>query len=172
VVRDRHLVVEVNPSSNRIIGPMASMQEHPVFRLTLDKEGHPVHEGRVTVNTDDPGVFATSLSHEFFLLGEVLLDRGIPESEVMAWLEWLRKSGFDYSFLRTLPDCNDRSIKDILDYLEKRYRHLNRNVKDESRKYIPPELRINQRKTKEEELIFLKEKISLLEKKLEYNLRI
>lgn len=169
VVRDRHLVVEVNPSSNRIIGPMASMQEHPVFRLTLDKEGRPVHEGRVTINTDDPGVFATSLSHEFYLLGEVLLDRGVPETEVMGWLEWLRQSGVDYSFLRTVPGCQDKRVQDILECLEKRYRPLNRGVKGESRKYMPPESRIKQYRTPGDEFNRLKERIKELEKKCEVN---
>lgn len=169
VVRDRHLVVEVNPSSNRIIGPMASMQEHPVFRLTLDKEGRPVHEGRVTINTDDPGVFATSLSHEFYLLGEVLLDRGVPEAEVMGWLEWLRQSGVDYSFLRTLPGCEDKRVNDILESLAKRYRPLNRSVKGEPRKYMTPESLIKQYRTPGEEFNRLKERIKELEKKCELN---
>ncbi len=167
IVRERHLVVEVNPSSNRIIGPMASMQEHPVFRLTLDKEGRPVHEGRVTINTDDPGVFATSLSHEFFLLGEVLLDRGIPETEVMAWLEWLRKNGSDYSFLRTLPDCKDERVRDILECLEDRYRPLARSVKDEPRRYMPPKSRIKQKRPVEEEFNRLKARLLELERKYE-----
>ncbi len=170
VVRDRHLVVEVNPSSNRIIGPMASMQQHPVFRLTLDKEGRPLHEGRVTINTDDPGVFATSLSHEFFLLGEVLLDRGVPETEVMAWLEWLRQSGSDYSFLRTLPDCKDERVRDILDCLEKRYRLLNRKVKGDSRRYMPHGARFKQHPhSPAEEFELLKERIRTLERRLGKN---
>jgi hypothetical protein len=165
IVRDLHLVVEVNPSSNRVIGPMASMQDHPVFRLTLDKEGHLAREGRVTINTDDPGVFATSLSHEFFLLGEVLLDRGYPEEEVMQWLEWLRQKGGDYSFLRTLPGGKDERIRDILACLEKRYKPLTRRVKGESRRYLPPKSPIKQKEPMWEEFKQLKDRIAELEKK-------
>jgi hypothetical protein len=164
IVRSRHLVMEVNPSSNRIIGPMASMQEHPIFRLTLDKEGRPIQEGRVTINTDDPGVFATSLSHEFFLLGEVLLNRGVPEAEVMQWLEWLRKSGEDYSFLRTLPDCRDKRVMNILKRLGKRYEPLNRSVKGESRRYKPLKSHNKQYKVPKEEFNRLKERLEELER--------
>jgi hypothetical protein len=167
IVQKLHLVVEVNPSSNRVIGPMASMQDHPIFRLTLDKEGRPVQEGRVTINTDDPGVFATSLSHEFFLLGEVLLDRGVPEPEVMQWLEWLRESGKDYSFLRTLPDCQDKRVQDILGCLTKRYRPLERRVKDEPRRYLPPKSHIKPEEPPGEELKRLIDRIEELERKYE-----
>lgn len=165
IVRNLHLVVEVNPSSNRVIGPIASMQDHPVFRLTHDKEGRLAREGRVTINTDDPGVFATSLSHEFFLLGEVLLGRDYPEEEVMQWLEWLRQKGEDYSFLRTLPDCKDERIRDILECLDKRYRPLERRVKGESRRYIPPKSLIKQKGPTREEFKQLKERLAELEKK-------
>ncbi len=47
---------------------------------------------RMTINTDDPEVFNTSLAHEYYLLGEILLRRGVPEAEVVEWLEWLRRS--------------------------------------------------------------------------------
>jgi hypothetical protein len=78
----------------------------------------------VTVNTDDPGVFTTSIDHEYYLLAEVLLDQGVPESEVVDWLEWLRQNGKDYSFVRDLPDFDDPRIQEILGQLEK----LNRSV--------------------------------------------
>jgi hypothetical protein len=165
IVRDLHLVVEVNPSSNRIIGPISSMQDHPVFRLTHDKEGHLAREGRVTINSDDPGVFATSLSHEFFLLGEVLLDRGYPEEEVMQWLEWLRQKSEDYSFLRTLPGGKDERIREILAGLAKRYQPLMRRVKGGPRRYIPPKSPIKPKGAPGQEIKQLKERLAELEKK-------
>jgi hypothetical protein len=166
IVRDLHLVVEVNPSSNRIIGPMASMQDHPVFRLTHDKEGRLAREGRVTINSDDPGVFATSLSHEFFLLGEVLLDRGYPEEEVMQWLEWLRCKSEDYSFLRTLPGSKDERIREILASLGKRYQPLMGRVKGGPRRYVPPQSPVKQKGTPGQEMKRLKERLAELERKL------
>ncbi|MCP5103506.1 MAG: hypothetical protein GY950_09015 [bacterium] len=141
-VRARQLVVEVNPSSNRVVGPMERMADHPVFRLTLDKQNHLARESRVTINTDDPGVFATSLAHEFYLLGESLLNRGVPEAEVEKWLDWLRKNGEDYSFLRSLPGAGDSRVENILNKLIKRNERLLRHLRGERRKYVPLESRI------------------------------
>jgi hypothetical protein len=145
IVHDRHLVVETNPTSNRVIGPMAAMDEHPVFRLSFDREGAFTGKVRVTINTDDPGIFATSLSHEFFLLGEALLDRGVQESEVLEWLERLRQNGMDYSFLRVLPGPGDHRVRGILDWLAIRYEPLMRRVKGEHKQYRSPESRIKTR---------------------------
>lgn len=141
LVRQQQLVVEVNPSSNRVVGHMATMSDHHVFRLTLDESYGLSRVSRVTINTDDPGVFSTSLSHEFFLLGEILLKKGVPEPKVVEWLEWLRGNGKDYSFLRDLPPAKDRRVKKILDSMVKRYSPLLQRVSGKRRRYKPPEMR-------------------------------
>ncbi len=114
LVQHRQLVVEVNPTSNVRIGPLASLEEHPIFNLTLDPEGRLSREVVVTVNTDDPGVFNTSLPHEYYLLGEILLRRGVPEGRVMEWLEWIRNNGHEYTFARFLPDLDDPNLQRLL----------------------------------------------------------
>jgi hypothetical protein len=123
-VQREQLVVEVNPSSNRVIGPMARFADHPIFRLTLDDDGQPSREVRVTVNTDDPGVFNTSLAHEYYLLAEIQLQRGVPEARVVEWLEWLRGNGEDYSFLRTFPGLEDPRIEEVIASLKRTHRAL------------------------------------------------
>ena len=45
-------VVEVHPSANRIIGPMADYGEHHVFRLTLDEDNRLSRQVRVSVNSE------------------------------------------------------------------------------------------------------------------------
>ncbi|HSK77595.1 MAG TPA: hypothetical protein VLQ45_14180 [Thermoanaerobaculia bacterium] len=124
LVRSRELVVEVNPSSNRIIGPFAEMSHHHVFRMTLNDAQRLSREIRVTVNTDDPGVFNTSLAHEYYLLGEILLRKGMPEAEVMSWLDWLRGNGNDACFVRALPEPGDPRIEKILTSLQSSCRPL------------------------------------------------
>ncbi|MCP3961149.1 MAG: hypothetical protein GY719_25160 [bacterium] len=114
LVQGRQLVVEVNPTSNLRIGPLTSLEEHPIFDLTLDSEGRLSREVVTTVNTDDPGVFNTSLPHEYYLLGEILLRRNVPESRVMEWLEWLRKNGHEYTFARFLPDLDNPDLQRLL----------------------------------------------------------
>jgi hypothetical protein len=138
IVQARQLVVEVNPSSNRVVGPIAKINDHPIFRLTLDKQDNLSRENRVTINTDDPGIFTTSLAHEFYLLGEILVNRGVPEAKVEEWLDWLRKNGENYSFLNTLPDVKDRRMKVILENLSQRYKQLLCRLRGERRRYQPP----------------------------------
>lgn len=129
-VEREQLVVEVNPSSNRVVGPIGGYHEHHVFRLTLDDEGQLLRQIRVTVNTDDPGVFNTSLAHEYYLLAEIMMNRyGRSEPQTVEWLEWLRRNGEDYSFVRTLPDLDDPRMKAMIDELAEFYPLVPRKLK-------------------------------------------
>lgn len=110
----RQMVVEVNPTVNRLIGPMERLQQHHIFNLTLDDDRRLSRKVRVTVNTDNPAVFNTSLAHEYYLLGETLLGEGRPEGEVVEWLEWLRRNGEEYSFVRQLPGADDPAMAELL----------------------------------------------------------
>jgi aminodeoxyfutalosine deaminase len=57
-LRDRQIPLEVCITSNVMTGATASLTEHPVRRLF--DAGVPI-----TLNTDDPGIFRTSLDREF-----------------------------------------------------------------------------------------------------------
>jgi hypothetical protein len=97
-VHEKGLVVEVNPSSNLRISAMDRVCDHHVFRLTDPEVGGVSIP--VTVNTDDPGVFRTSLSHELILIGESLLrDREWSEAEVERWLDEVRRRAWERTFL-------------------------------------------------------------------------
>lgn len=66
-IRKLGIVIECNPSSNLKIGRFFRYDEHPIFNF------HPVDGVSrstlcVSINTDDRGVFATSLRNEFSLL--------------------------------------------------------------------------------------------------------
>lgn len=73
-VNDTGLSVECNPSSNVLIGTFGAYRKHPI--LTFYNEGlgveHREVQLHVSVNTDDPGVFDTSLSFEYALLARAL----------------------------------------------------------------------------------------------------
>jgi hypothetical protein len=118
LIHHRELVVEANPSSNRIIGPMAHYGQHHVFELTLDEQNHLARQVRVSINTDNPAVCNTTLAHEYYLLGEILEARGVVEAEVEKWLEWLRTNGETYNFARPLPRTIDSSdMEKLLNWL-------------------------------------------------------
>ena len=104
--RERHgLVFEVNPTSNRHIGAIDDLKDHPIFRWdppdpSLLAPGQAMNrfslrEGRldVCINTDDPGIMPTTLRTEFALLRHAALDRGFASHLVDDWLERLRLRG-------------------------------------------------------------------------------
>ena len=117
-IHEKELVVEVNPSSNRIIGPMERYRQHHVFHLTLDENRRLARQVRVSVNTDNPAVCNTSLAHEHYLLGEILIAEGVPEAEVVRWLEWLRSNGEEYNFVRRLKTPEeDPDMEQLMSWL-------------------------------------------------------
>ncbi len=79
--------------------------EHPIFRfktITGKKDGFNL---LVTVNTDDSGIFHTSLDSEYALLAAAALkkkdingDKLYTKAEVIRWLEDIRKNGEKYKF--------------------------------------------------------------------------
>ncbi|MCG8420829.1 MAG: hypothetical protein MJE77_23150 [Proteobacteria bacterium] len=135
MVQEHELVVEVNPSSNRFIGPINTLDDHHVYKLTLDEKNLLKRGIRATVNTDNPGVLATSLAHEFYLLGEVLVAAGVPEAEVVNWLRWLRENGRDFSFLRYALEPDNKHLKQLLHDLLERHRPLLRRIRGHRRLY-------------------------------------
>lgn len=62
-IRDRQIPLEVCPSSNVCLGVVPSLAEHPLPKL-LDEGLY------VTINSDDPPMFGTTLSDEFFRCAE------------------------------------------------------------------------------------------------------
>ena len=73
-VNDKGVCIESNPSSNVLIGTFGSYQKHPLLTfynrgLGIEKDGVQMH---VSVNTDDPGIFDTSLTFEYALIADAL----------------------------------------------------------------------------------------------------
>ena len=57
LARDRGIVLDMCPTSNLLTRAVPSLAEHPARRL--------LRAGvRVTINTDDPGLFGIDLTHE------------------------------------------------------------------------------------------------------------
>ena len=72
---EKGIYIECNPSSNLLIGTFQRYEEHPVFRFNrfdLDERYRNVDQLCVSVNTDDQGIFDTSLENEYTLLASAL----------------------------------------------------------------------------------------------------
>ncbi|MEZ4434618.1 MAG: hypothetical protein R3F65_19625 [bacterium] len=95
----RDIAIEINPSSNLAIGPFDDLTEHPVFRWyppgAARDRAHPF----VVVGSDDPGIFATELLHEYAYLARAAEQRGAAPRQVADWLEDLRQTSVMFSFL-------------------------------------------------------------------------
>lgn len=106
------ICVETNPSSNYMISTMEAYEEHPIsnlFNMGLTLKAEEIAacaQIHVSINTDDKGIFGTSLENEYALMGcamEHTMDsqgnNRYQKQMVYDWLEHIRKNGNQQSFL-------------------------------------------------------------------------
>ena len=117
-VHDKGLFIEGNPTSNLIIGGFTAYTDLPVVwqgrapGLAKD-DGLPAL--RVTINTDNLGIFDTTVRNEYVRVGTALLARdGVDAMQVCDWLDTIRENGLAASFI---PDDVPRG-KDFIQLLE------------------------------------------------------
>lgn len=92
----RGIVVEVNPSSNLLIGDLVDLRNHPILRLhPPDQSAATAPPVAIAIGSDDPVTFSTSLLHEYVLLHQAARAAGYPERTVQAWLDEIRQTGMD-----------------------------------------------------------------------------
>lgn len=103
-VYKKELALESNPTSNVLIGTFRSYDKHPI--LTFNNH-HLVHDNEpnmsVSVNTDDLGVFDTSLKNEYALLFASIsrkrhAEGNYEDDDIYAYLDYLRQNGIDMAF--------------------------------------------------------------------------
>ena len=100
-VTERGIAIESCPSSNFLISNFDTFAEIPTFQLFPLRESHnPFRRLNVCVNTDDQGVFYTSLVKEYTLLmatkWKELADDGMREHSDDKILIWIKRL-MDYS---------------------------------------------------------------------------
>lgn len=103
----RHIEIECNPSSNWLIGNFRDYAKHPIIRFydggLFDTPDNP--RLSVSINTDDAGVFDTSLENEYALMACALEQKirqdnnHITPDHIYRWLDRIREMGLEQSFL-------------------------------------------------------------------------
>ena len=106
-VADKEIAIETNPTSNLKITDVRRYAEHPIFKFNSDVLNAKSDGMSVSINTDDQGIFATSLEKEYTLLALALekeKDEGgnpkYSKQEVLRWLDGVRKMGRERTFLK------------------------------------------------------------------------
>lgn len=110
-VADLGICIEANPSSNYLISTMQQYEDHPIrnlFNMGLTMDQNQTADSpqmHISINTDDKGVFQTSLENEFALMGcamEQIKDengnRIYQRQMVYEWLDRIREFGNQQSF--------------------------------------------------------------------------
>ncbi|EDP94098.1 hypothetical protein U8527_12355 [Kordia algicida OT-1] len=110
-IRDLNIGIECNPTSNYLIGTIDKYSKHPIknfFNLHLETDTRKIKECPqifVSINTDDQGIFGTSLENEYALLAIALEkekdENGNPkynQAMIYNWLDKIREMGLEQSF--------------------------------------------------------------------------
>jgi hypothetical protein len=106
-VLESGVAVESCPSSNFSISKLNNFQESPVLNLfpIEETEGNP--RLNTSINTDDQGVFYTSLVKEYTLLTNLMCnirtDNGLrkySDDKILDWIQKLMKNGKEQCFIK------------------------------------------------------------------------
>ena len=94
--------IECNPTSNKLIGPFDKYSEHPMMRFNSSGLNNACtgNDLMVTINTDDLGIFDTSLENEY-----AVMLRGI--------MEWMDSHGYEeknraYDYLDSVRQMGEK----------------------------------------------------------------
>lgn len=111
-VADRGLVIEANPSSNLLVGNLADLREHPLWRLRPPEPGQEEVPLEVCLGSDDPLPFNTDLRSEYQLLHDALVLADHTPAQADAWLRQLRQTGLRARFTR--PVRSDFALRAVV----------------------------------------------------------
>jgi len=109
---EKGICIECNPTSNVLIGTFHTYIKHPILQFNISCLGEDTRHMniQVSINTDDLGVFDTSLENEYALiLHAVCRDRhengNYNDDAVYEYLEYLRINGINMAFRKKENEC-------------------------------------------------------------------
>jgi len=107
-ISKKGIIIETNPSSNVFISSLSSYAYHPIFRFNPPKEKYlkkwkkfnkyGQRNGRVsiTINSDDPAIFVTSLQNEYRTIKNIAKENyNCSDKEADDWLKDIRLFGVE-----------------------------------------------------------------------------
>lgn len=96
VVLDKGIKIETNPSSNVVIGPIDGYDTHTIHQFFKD--------GIIaSINTDDKGIFSTSLYNEYSLYASSAMLMGVSDTDIVQFVKKIRVNAENSRFLPQKP---------------------------------------------------------------------
>lgn len=126
------IAIECNPTSNYKIGEIDRYDCHPITKFNSIKRSvhSTTYDVSVSINTDDKGVFATSIEREYALVAHSLIRRfrlegdELKDSDVYEWLDNIRLHSIGQRFDKKVH-LEDPSEKKSLSKLKEQLRDEN-----------------------------------------------
>lgn len=106
-VRQLGLAIECNPTSNYKIGDIDRYDEHPILHFCPDRLIlKPGSRLSCSINTDDKGVFATSIEREYAIMAAAISrTKGNRRKDIVRTLKWLdsiRENSLKQKFIKKI----------------------------------------------------------------------
>lgn len=105
------IIIETNLVSNANNGEFNSMND------SFNKDHNHV---MVSVNTDDPGVFGTTLKNQYGFILQVLIDKGVPMEKALKWIDMTRENGLNSTFINRTKKEIEEELKETKRILEEK----------------------------------------------------
>ena len=106
MIANMGIAIECNLSSNQLIGTFTYYENHPIFRFNdyIISDNKQVNKLSVSLNTDDQGVFDTSLENEYAILVECMAKmkvdgkRKYNDDTIYQYVDHVREMGMNQVF--------------------------------------------------------------------------
>ena len=92
------ITVEVNPTSNLLIGDLSDLSSHPMWRLRPPRNDGDAPPVSVCIGSDDPLIFGSNLRQEYQSLSDAMAIAGLSDEEARQWLDRTRACGMESRF--------------------------------------------------------------------------
>lgn len=112
MVAQKGIRIECNPTSNLKIGDFDKYDELPIRKFYSKglPNGNTHDDIEVSINTDDRGIFSTSLEREYALMACALIRNGVSADSVYEWLDAIRRMSNHHAFKDLNIVEEDRTI--------------------------------------------------------------
>jgi len=107
-ISEAGIIIEVNPSSNLLIGQLSDLEDHPLWRLQSLDDDAALPAIDICIGSDDPLVFATDLRQEYQLLHDTLVQSGKTSYQANTVIDRLRAASMAARF--TLPSTLGKAL--------------------------------------------------------------